>query len=56
VFLVRFSSLAQACRTYQEYIDKMAATATADLASVGVGLHGPRKAVNKLVGSRPLYR
>lgn len=55
-FFVSFSSLAQSCRTYDEYIEKMAATATADLASVGIGLYGPRKQVNKLVGTLPLLR
>ncbi|MEV4129013.1 DUF2000 family protein [Nocardia sp. NPDC049707] len=54
MFFVSFSSLAQGCKTYEEYIDKMAATPTADLASVGVGLYGPRKQVNKLVGALPL--
>ncbi|MGF6887032.1 hypothetical protein ABIA39_004166 [Nocardia sp. GAS34] len=56
LFFVGFSSLAQACKTYEEYIDKMASTPTADLASVGVGLYGPRKQINKLVGSLPLLR
>ena len=56
LFFVSFSSLAQGCRTYDEYIDNLASTPTADLASVGVGLHGPRKQINKLVGSLPLLR
>jgi hypothetical protein len=56
MFFVGFSSLAQSCRTYEEYTDKMAATATADLTEVGVGLYGPRKQVTKLVGSLPLLR
>jgi hypothetical protein len=56
MFFAGFSSLAQGCRTYDEYIDKMAATPTADLANVGVGLYGPRKQITKLVGSLPLLR
>jgi hypothetical protein len=56
LFFVSFSALAQSCKTYDEYIDKMAATATTDLDSVGVGLHGPQKRVNRLVGSLPLLR
>jgi hypothetical protein len=56
LFFVSFSALAQSCKTYDEYIDKMAATATADLDIVGVGLHGPQKRVNRLVGSLPLLR
>lgn len=56
LFFVAFSALAQSCRTYEEYTARMAATATADLASVGVALHGPRKRVDRLVGSLPLLR
>ena len=56
VFFVSFSALAQSCRTYDEYTAKMSATATADLDSVGVGLNGPRKRVDRLVGSLPLLR
>ncbi len=56
MFFVSFSSLAQACRTYEEYVDTMAVTSTTGLASVGVGLYGPRKQVTKLVGSLPLLR
>lgn len=56
VFFVAFSALAQSCRTYDEYTAKMTTTATADLDSVGVGLHGPRKRVDRLVGSLALLR
>jgi hypothetical protein len=56
LFFVSFSALAQSCRTNDEYIDNMAATATADLDIVGIGLHGPHKRVNRLIGSLPLLR
>ncbi|MEU4739221.1 DUF2000 domain-containing protein [Actinosynnema sp. NPDC023658] len=56
VFFVSFSSLAQGCKTYEEYVEKMSTTPTTELNSVGVGLHGPRKAINKLVGALPLFR
>lgn len=56
IFFVSFSALAQSCRTYEEYIERMATTPTAELDIVGVGLHGPRKRINKLVGSLPLMR
>jgi hypothetical protein len=56
VFVVGFSSLAQSCRTYEEYAGKMATTPTTDLASVGVALHGPRKQVTALIGALPLLR
>ncbi|WP_040793707.1 DUF2000 domain-containing protein [Nocardia paucivorans] len=56
LFTVDFSELAQSCRTYEEYIDKMATTPTTELINVGVGLHGPRKQVDRLIGSLPLLR
>jgi len=56
LFFVSFSALAQSCKTYDEYIDKMAVTATAGHDIIGVGLHGPQKRVNRLVGALPLLR
>ncbi|NBH08353.1 DUF2000 domain-containing protein [Amycolatopsis sp. SID8362] len=56
LFFVSFSALAQSCRTYAEYTGRMAATTTAGLDSVGVAVHGPRKRVDRLVGSLPLLR
>lgn len=51
-----FTSLAQSCRTYEEYIQRMSVTSTGDLRFVGVGLYGARRAVNRLAGSLPLLR
>jgi hypothetical protein len=56
IFCVAFSSLAQSCKTYDEYIQRMAQTLTTDLAAVAVALVGPKNKVNKLVGSLPLLR
>lgn len=53
---VGFSSLAQSCRTYDEYLERMAATPSGDLDSAGVGLFGVKKLVNRLAGSLPLLR
>lgn len=54
--VVDFSDLAQGCRTYGEYITKMAAQPEAGLRYYGVALCGPRKQVSKLTGSLPLLR
>jgi hypothetical protein len=54
VFFVSFTGLAQSCRTYDEYVEKMAAANTAELDVVGIGLHGPKKQINRLAGSLPL--
>lgn len=56
VFEVDFTKTAQTSRTYDEYTARMAETATADLPYVGVGLAGPKRAVDKLVGNLSLYR
>jgi hypothetical protein len=53
---VGFTALAQSCRTYEEYIEKMANSATAGLEFVGIGMFGPKRLVNRLVGSLPLLR
>ncbi|MFE3319308.1 DUF2000 domain-containing protein [Nocardia sp. NPDC059195] len=53
---VGFSGLAQSCRTYDEYLDRMAAAATEELDFAGVGLFGVKKLVNRLAGSLPLLR
>lgn len=56
LFVVPFSSLAQSCRTYADYTRLMSETATADLRTIAVALVGPKKRVNKLIGSLPLLR
>ena len=56
VVTVGFTALAQSCRTYDEYIEKMANSKTADLSFVGVGIFGPKKIINRLTGSLPLLR
>lgn len=56
VTIIDFSDLAQSCKTYDEYIDKMAVTSEDDLHYFGIVLCGPAKKINKLTGSLPLYR
>lgn len=56
VFCVAFSSLAQSCKTYDEYIQRMNETPTSGLEAVAAAMAGPKKKVNKLVGSLPLLR
>ena len=54
--VVDFSSLAQGCRTYEEFIGKMAQTGEEELQYLGLAICGSRKKVNKLTGSLPLLR
>ncbi len=56
LFFATFSSLAQSCKTYDEYIESMSAVPTSDIEVVGIAPFGPKKKVNKLVGSLPLLR
>ena len=54
--VVDFSGLAQSCRTYPEFIDKMQLTAETDLHYLGLAICGTAKKVNKLTGSMALLR
>jgi len=54
--VVDFSELAQSCKTYGEFIGRMAQTPETELSYIGVAICGDRKKVNKLTGSLPLLR
>ena len=54
--VVDFSNLAQGCKTYSEFIEKMAQTDEAALSYLGIALCGNKKKMNKLTGSLPLLR
>ena len=56
VAAVDFTDLAQRCRTYGEYMEKMSAAAPEDLRYLGLALRGPRHQVDRLTGSLPLMR
>lgn len=56
LFCAAFSSLAQSCKTYDEYALRISETPTDAVHAVAVALVGPKKKVNKLVGSLPLLR
>lgn len=54
--VVDFSDLAQGCKTYEEFIGKMASTSEAELSYIGIAICGNKKKVNKLTGNLPLLR
>ena len=54
--VVDFSDLAQKCKTYDEYIEKMAAADESGLQYLGIAICGAKKKVNKLTGNMPLLR
>ena len=54
--VVDFSDTAQSCKTYEEYIGKIANVPESDLNYFGIAICGNKKQVNKLTGSMPLLR
>lgn len=56
VTAVDFSDLAQGCKTYDEYIEKMGQVPESALQYFGVAICGPKKKVNQLTGNMPLLR
>lgn len=56
VLVVDFFDVAQSCKTYEEYIEKMKKVTQEELEYFGIALCGPKKKVNKLTGSMPLLR
>ena len=54
--VVDFSDLAQGCKTYVEFINKMKQTSEGQLRYYGIAICGPKKKVNKLTGNLPLLR
>lgn len=53
---VGFSTLAQRCRTYQEYQTKMASVSAQELQWLALLLIGDKTDVTRLTGNLPLYR
>lgn len=53
---VDFSDLAQRCKHYGEYIEKMGMTEENKLHYFGIAIYGDKKLVNALTGSMPLLR
>ncbi|MCM1224511.1 MAG: DUF2000 domain-containing protein [Lachnospiraceae bacterium] len=54
--VVDFSDLAQSCKTYIEFIEKMKNADETDLNYFGIAICGAKKKVNKLTGSMALLR
>lgn len=54
--VVDFSDLAQGCKTYDEFTEKMKCVKEADLHYFGIAICGAKKKINKLTGSIALLR
>lgn len=54
--VVDFTDLAQSCKTYDEFTEKMKETSETDLNYFGIVICGAKKKINKLTGNMPLLR
>lgn len=54
--VVDFTDLAQGCKTYDEFIEKMKEVPEIDLNYFGIAICGAKKKVNQLTGSMALLR
>ncbi len=53
---VDFSDLAQGCKTYDEFVEKMKEIPETELNYLGIAICGAKRKVNKLTGSMALLR
>jgi len=56
VFVVDFTDVAQSCKTYDEFIQKMLLVSEDQLTYIGIALCGEKKVLNKLTGNLPLVK
>lgn len=56
LLVVDFSDLAQGCKTYEDFTQKMTQTPESTLRYFGLAICGPKKKVSKLTGNLPLLR
>ena len=56
IFALPFSALAQSCKTYAEYGERIASTQSEHIELVAIGLVGPKKKISRLTGNLKLYR
>lgn len=54
--VIDFSEIAQICKNYKDYANKLKSMNYEDLYYLGICLYGPKKKINKLTGSLPLLR
>ena len=51
VTIIGFSTVAQQCKNYETYQDKIKNYKTDEIQYMGLGIYGPKKAVNTISGS-----
>lgn len=56
IYAMPFSALAQSCRTYEEYGERISPVNSQHIELVAIGLIGPKKKISRLTGNLPLYK
>lgn len=56
LMVVDFSDLAQGCKSYDEFVQKMKGVPERNLQYLGIAICGAKKKVNRLTGRMPLLR
>ncbi|MGL5436110.1 MAG: DUF2000 domain-containing protein [Lachnospiraceae bacterium] len=56
LMVVDFPDIAQSCKTYTEYIHKIAGIQETDLSYFGIAIYGDKKMISSLTGNMPLLR
>ncbi|WKV52731.1 DUF2000 domain-containing protein [Dickeya fangzhongdai] len=56
IYSMPFSALAQSCRTYDEYGERISAVNSDNIELVAIGLIGPKKKITRLTGNLPLFK
>lgn len=56
VTVAEFTTLAQGCTAYPDFIERMSRTPEEELCYTGLGLCGPKRTINRLTGNLPLLR
>jgi hypothetical protein len=56
IYVMPFSALAQSCKTYDEYGERISTETSNKIELVAVGLIGPKKKITKMTGNLPLYK
>jgi hypothetical protein len=56
IYIMPFSALAQSCKTYDEYGERISSVDSSNIELVAVGLIGPKNKITKMTGNLPLYK
>jgi len=56
LYAMPFSALAQSCKTYDEYGERISSVSSENIELVAIGLMGPKKRITKLIGNLALFK